>query len=149
MDYILDTNVLLRYVERNHPLHQVAFNSVANLQSKGCSLFVLPQNCIEFWNVCTRPLDRNGFGKTPSQADVTLLGIENLFVTLTDIPSIYDRWRQLVVQFNVSGVQVHDARIVAAMMAHGVSSILTFNTTDFTRYSTVGITAVDPNSLAV
>lgn len=118
-------------------------------RAKGAHFLFYHKIVLNSGTFATRPLDRNGFGKTPSQADVTLLGIENLFVTLTDIPSIYDRWRQLVVQFNVSGVQVHDARIVAAMMAHGVSSILTFNTTDFTRYSTVGITAVAPNSLAV
>ena len=45
----------------------------------------------------------------------------------------------------VSGVQVHDARLVAAMVSHGVRHILTFNTADFNRYAPEGIIAVDPS----
>lgn len=40
---------------------------------------------------------------------------------------------------NVSGVQVHDARLVAAMRVHGVSRILTFNDKDFTRYADIEV----------
>ncbi len=45
-------------------------------------------------------------------------------------------------QYGVCGVQVHDARLAAAMYAHGISEILTFNGFDFTRFA--GITAIDP-----
>ncbi len=46
--------------------------------------------------------------------------------------------------YGVSGVQVHDARLVATMLVHGVTHILTFNTSGFTRYNSKGIVAVDP-----
>ena len=49
--------------------------------------------------------------------------------------------------YDVSGVQVHDARLVASMIAHNVAHILTFNVTDFTRYDSEGIVAVDPATL--
>jgi hypothetical protein len=49
--------------------------------------------------------------------------------------------------FSVSGVQVHDARLVAAMKLNSVTHILTFNATDFTRYATEGIVAVDPTTV--
>ena len=52
----------------------------------------------------------------------------------------------LVIDYRVSGVQVHDARLVAAMLAHGVTHILTFNTADFARYAPEGIVAVAPAS---
>ncbi len=42
-------------------------------------------------------------------------------------------------------VNVHDARLVAAMLVHGLSHILTFNTTEFARYSE--ITAVHPTAI--
>jgi predicted nucleic acid-binding protein len=45
----------------------------------------------------------------------------------------------------VMGVQVHDARLAAAMRVHRVSHILTLNVTDFERFS--GLTAVHPSSL--
>ena len=46
--------------------------------------------------------------------------------------------------YEVLGVQVHDARLVAAMIAHNVTHILTFNVTDFARYTDEGIEAVNP-----
>jgi predicted nucleic acid-binding protein len=51
------------------------------------------------------------------------------------------------VQFGVSGVAVHDARLVATMLVHNVTHILTFNTSDFARYASEGVVAVDPNSV--
>jgi hypothetical protein len=42
----------------------------------------------------------------------------------------------------VSGKKAHDARLVAAMLAHGLSRLLTFNVSDFARYP--GITVLEP-----
>ena len=55
-------------------------------------------------------------------------------------------WRRLVVTYAVSGKNVHDAKLVAAMNVHGVKSILTFNAKDFVRYSE--ITVVSPAEVA-
>ena len=63
------------------------------------------------------------------------------------MPTMYTEWRRLVLTFNVSGVQVHDARLVAAMKEHGVTHILTLNTTDFMRYGSEGIVAIDPTRM--
>jgi hypothetical protein len=57
---------------------------------------------------------------------------------------MYSNWRRLVVKYRVSGVQVHDARLVASMLVHDVTHILTFNIQDFTRYAPDGIIAIDP-----
>jgi predicted nucleic acid-binding protein len=46
---------------------------------------------------------------------------------LPDNLAVHQEWRKLLVMSNVSGVQVHDARLVAAMRVHGVGTILTFN----------------------
>jgi predicted nucleic acid-binding protein len=37
----------------------------------------------------------------------------------------------------VAGRQVHDANIVATMLAHGVPKLLTHNTADFARFAAV------------
>lgn len=142
--YLVDTNVLLRFAARTHPLHRIVRDAVRKLRASGHMLRVTPQNFIEFWNVATRPAARNGFGLTPAEADRLLRLAERLFPLLPDLPVVYPQWRRLVVTFGVSGVQVHDARLVAAMISHGVTHILTFNTADFARYATEGIVAVDP-----
>ena len=52
-----------------------------------------------------------------------------------------------VVEYGVSGVQVHDARLVAAMIFHNVKHILTFNGQDFRRYADEEIVAVNPTAV--
>ena len=147
MNYLVDTNVLLRFADRSHPLHPVVRSVIRNLRQEGHILQITSQNCIEFWNVITRPADRNGFGLAPTQANHLLRLVESLFPLLEDTAAIYPEWRRLVVTFSVSGVQVHDARLVATMKQYAVTHILTLNTADFIRYSTEGITAVDPVTL--
>ena len=147
MIYLVDTNVILRFADRSHPLHITIRTAIRRLRSEGHQLQIAPQNCVEFWNVATRPIDKNGFGLTPIEADRLLRLIERLFPILVDLPAIYTEWRRLVVTFGVSGVQVHDARLVAVMKANNITHILTLNATDFLRYANEGIVAVDPRSL--
>jgi predicted nucleic acid-binding protein len=71
--------------------------------------------------------------------------IEGLLSLLPDIPTIYSIWKTLLVEQGVSGVQVHDARLVATMKAHGVAGLLTFNVNDFRRYA--GIELQDPHGV--
>jgi hypothetical protein len=48
--------------------------------------------------------------------------------------SVYREWRKIVIQYDIAGVQVHDAPLAAAMVVHHVEHILTLNTADFIRY---------------
>jgi predicted nucleic acid-binding protein len=137
VDFLVDSNILLRHVEPKHPMHLEAVNAIAALLNAGESVYVIPQNISEFWNVCTRPLNKNGLGFTPAQADMELKRIESLLTILLDTALIYSEWRQLVVKHAVSGVQVHDARIVAAMKAHSITHLVTFNHKDFKRYTEI------------
>lgn len=146
MIYIPDTNNLLRFAIRADAQHSIVISAIKNIKANGDQVYILPQTCVEFWNVCTRPTSRNGFGLSVGQANHSLKLVEKIFPILPDDENVHREWRKLVVQFGVSGVQVHDARIVAAMTVHRVTHILTFNTSDFTRYSNIGIVAVDPKN---
>ena len=147
MIYIPDTNNLLRFAIRADVQHAVVLSAIKKLKANGYKIYILPQTCVEFWNVCTRPTSRNGFGLSVQQANHSLRLVEKIFPLLPDDSNVHQQWRKLVVRFGVSGVQVHDARIVAAMLIHNVTHLLTFNTSDFNRYSSLGIIAVDPNTL--
>jgi hypothetical protein len=48
-----------------------------------------------------------------------------------------------VAGYQVSGKNAHDARLVAAMLVHGIESILTFNTQDFFRYGEIRVLDVN------
>jgi predicted nucleic acid-binding protein len=104
------------------------------------------QNLGEFWNTMTRPANRNGYGLSPDEADIRAKDVEASFDLLPDTVAVHNEWRRLLVDYRVSGVQVHDARLVAAMHIHSVKRILTFNIKDFTRFD--DIEAVHPIDLS-
>lgn len=89
MFYLVDTNILLRFIDRSHPLHSSIRTAVRILRQNGHQLRITSQNCIEFWNVATRPLDRNGFGLTPIETERVLQLVERLFPVLPDSSEIY------------------------------------------------------------
>jgi hypothetical protein len=96
----------------------------------------------ESWVVCTRPKNVNGLGKTAAEAMSELVNLRALFYWLDDIPPVYGVWEHLVSSIPIIGKNGHDARFVAAMMVHGLSHLLTFNTHDFRQFP--AITAVAP-----
>jgi len=146
-DYLVDSNILLRIPRRDDPDHAHVAGAVAALRRSGAILYFTHQNIAEFWNVATRPVAVNGFGLSSGEVEQQVRSIERGMVLLPDGPLVYAAWRDLVAARSVSGKQVHDARLVAAMIVHGVSRLLTLNTADFTRYPE--IRAVHPRALAV
>ena len=145
MGYLVDTNILLRSCQPDHPMYLTASTSVEILLEQGEILHITPQNIVEFWNVATRPLDKNGLGMTPEEANLEITRFETLLPIKLDVPSIHQQWRSLVVNYSVRGVNVHDARLVSAAIVHGLSHILTFNVRDFRRYKE--ITVVHPDHI--
>jgi predicted nucleic acid-binding protein len=145
MSYLIDTNIILRWVNVQAPEHADAVAAVQVLQSGGQVIFITSQNLVEFWSVATRPVSVNGLGFTPGRADTDVQTIEQFFPLLPDDATIHMHWRRLVVLHGVSGRQAHDARLVAVMLAHQVSHLLTFNVNDFVRYPE--ITVVDPTTV--
>jgi predicted nucleic acid-binding protein len=146
MSVVVDTNVLLRRTQPDHPSHIVAVESVARLLSAGEPLYFTLQNISEFWNVATRPIANNGLGFSVAMTLIEVNKIEQFLAVLPESPATYGEWKRLVVKHSVHGSKVHDTKLVASMNVHGVRKILTFNTDDFTRYD---VEAVNPASLLV
>ena len=85
--------------------------------------------------MATRPVgSANGLGLSAAAVAAEIATIERLFELAADDPAIYPIWKSLVVTHRVLGTQIYDARLVAAMLAHGIDRILTFNVADFSRY---------------
>jgi len=145
MRVLVDTNILLRSVQPNHPLCSQATHAVSRLIRQKDAVFFCSQNIAEFWNVATRPTDRNGLGLLHEEVLKEVGSIEKLLTLLPDTPAIYAAWKEVVTDHKVQGVKVYDARLVATMNVYAVESILTFNTADFKRYG--NITALHPSSM--
>ena len=104
---------------RSDPQHQLVDTALARLASQGTILQYTHQNIAELWNAMTRPLARNGLGLTIAEAERQVRAIEAGMTSLPDSEAVYREWRRIVVQHGVSGVEVHDARLAAAMYVHG------------------------------
>ena len=142
MDVLVDTNVILRRIHRAHPQHRAAREAISRLTEGGNRPSVASQNLVEVWAVATRPLENNGLGLTPGQAERVLARVESSVFRLPESDAVYAEWRRLVVAHGISGKKTHDARIVASMLVHGLTHVLTFNASDFARYP--NIVVLDP-----
>jgi predicted nucleic acid-binding protein len=136
---LADTNVLLRLVEENHPQHAIANDSLAAVRLNGHRTVIVPQVVYEFWVVATRPVEVNGLGMRAAEAQFEFDELRPHFKLLLDERTVFDHWYRLVLDHDVNGKQVHDARIVAAMLRHDVSHLLTFNAADFARFSEISV----------
>jgi predicted nucleic acid-binding protein len=145
MSVLLDTNILTRAAQPGHSMHSAAVGAVAALRRQGEVLCLVPQNLYEFWVVCTRPLAQNGLGLSPAEAEAEITRLKGLFVLLDETPGVYPQWERLVVRHQVSGKNAHDARLVAALLVHGLSRLLTFNVSDFARYP--GVAVLEPSQV--
>lgn len=139
MAFIIDTNVLLRLIVPNDPMHPAAVNACSLMISAGEELFAFPQNISEFWNVCTRPVVNNGLGYSTVKANVEINALSQWVTVIPEHIDTYAEWRDLIVKHKVRGVKTHDARLAAAIIAQGLDSLVTFNAKDFKRFTTIKV----------
>jgi predicted nucleic acid-binding protein len=128
---LVDSNILIFSIQQGHPWRAESVKALEFFLAANEPVCVFLQNIAEFWNVCTRPVDRNGLGLRPGETETRLARLDSILTLLQDTPTVYPEWRRLVRTYAVQGVQVHDARLVAGMKAHGIDRILTHNVADF------------------
>ncbi len=143
---LVDTSTLLRTLQIRHPQYETVALALETLPARGRNLHIVPQNLVELWVVATRPVEQNGLGIKPAAVAIELTRIKNMFDLLPETPAIYPAWESLVIQYRVFGKPAHDARLVAAMNVNGLTAILTFDRTGFSRYA--GIEVVHPADAA-
>lgn len=142
---LVDTNILLRATRRADPQYKIVDAALAHLAEQRTTLYYTHQNIAELWNAMTRPVERNGLGLSPEEADCEVRAVESGMNLLADSEAVYREWRRIVVKYRVSGVRVHDARLAAAMHVYRVEHVLTFNVADFIRFE--GISALQPDEV--
>jgi predicted nucleic acid-binding protein len=144
LSVLVDTNVLLRRIERGHPHHRDAVAGTSRVIDSGEPVYVAAQIVAEFWATATRTPAQNGLGLDSAAAAAAVDRIEQAFVMLPDDPKVYDYWKRLVIIHQVVGNRVYDARLAAVMLVHGIGRILTFNGTDFVRF---GVLVLHPSAV--
>lgn len=143
---LLDTNIVLRLLEKGDPQHGDVRAAVDRCVASGREPCLAAQVVVEFWVVATRPREANGLGWDPPTVRAAVDGLVSLFPMLPDAPEAFAQWLRLVTDGLVLGKRAHDVRLAAAALSNGVGEILTLNPADFTdlpglavlRVSTVG-----------
>src|SRR5437762_13634280 len=126
-------------------MHGVVSQTVEILRTRHHELYIIGQNLVEFWAVATRATPDNGLGVTIAEAQREVIRLKSLFGILPDTPQVLINREMLVVNHQVVGKQAHDTRLVAAMLAHALTHLLTFDVRDFKR--STEITVVNPQDI--
>ena len=129
----VDTNVLVKARILEAPDHDIARATLERAFAEPEPLRISRQILREYLAVVTRP---QAWPVAITREDA-LDDIDRLATTyevLEDGPVVTDRLVSLCREVPVGGKQIHDANIVATMLAHRERRLLTFNAADFRRY---------------
>ena len=129
----IDTNVLVYATAEGAPSQDKARAALIALASNE-KLSISRQVLREYLAVMTRPQTwGKPLGLTEAMSDAAAFA--NRFAVLEDGPEVWSHLTDLSRHYAFAGRQVHDANIVATMIAHGEHRLLTFNTGDFQRFA--------------
>ncbi len=128
----VDTNILVYANIIETPLHESALAAVTTAHKAGRSLWISRQIIREFLVTLTRPQTFENLPKAIVFEQVDQF-IER-FEVADDIVAVSEHLIKLMRDFNIGGKQVHDANIVATMLAYHIPCLLTHNVKDFKRF---------------
>lgn len=138
---LVDTNVLIYHQIARSPFHAAARNQLRDLSAAGHTLWVSRQILREYLAAMSRP----GTVTPPPSMTALIADVQTFqtrFFIAEDGPAATIHLLSLLTSIPCGGKRVHDANIVATMLAHGIPRLLTHNVADFSRFA--GIITVVP-----
>ncbi len=129
----VDTNILVYSRMLEAPDHDIARAKLERALQDLEPMRISRQVVREYLSVVTRP-QTWPVAITREDALNDVARLIGHFEILEDGPRVTELLVTLCREVSVGGRQIHDANIVATMLAHGEHKLLTFNTTDFRRY---------------
>jgi predicted nucleic acid-binding protein len=132
----VDTNLLVYTQQAHSPFHLAATQSMSALASGGRILWISRQVLREYLAAMSRPgALTKPIAMSSLVADVKRF--EAQFQLAEDGSAVTRHLLDILNSTACAGKQVHDANIVATMLAHGIPKLLTHNVADFTRFSSL------------
>jgi predicted nucleic acid-binding protein len=133
-DWFVDTNVLVYTSQIDSPWHARAEAGLRDAEAAGAALWISDQILREYLAAVTR--QQQGRPAVPmTEAIERVRFFAQRFDVAEDGPTVRKRLLSLLATYPVAGKQVHDANIVATMLANGITRLLTFNIADFRRFA--------------
>ena len=138
----VDTNVLLTATDESRQFHSAALKPLSGAISLDKRLAASGQVVREYLVVATRPIESNGLGLSPADADANVNEFLRHLELYDETEAVSKRLRQLVTAHNLHGKRLHDANIVATMAVHGIYAMLTQNGADFAPFDDITSVAI-------
>jgi len=130
----IDTNVLIYATNSLSPWHNLALTALHQARNHNIELVVSPQVLREYLAAATRLGLTNQHFPIAQVFDNIEIFLKE-FRVISDHASVFLKLVELVKTYATAGKQVHDANIVATMLAHQVTHLLTHNIIDFQRFA--------------
>ncbi len=131
----VDTNVLIRANVATAPNHEEALACLKTLGKSSTERWISQQILREYLANVTR--SQTFMSPIPMAAAIARVEyFQSRFIIAQDSERVFANLLKLLGTTATSGKQIHDTNIVATMQAYGVNQLLTYNPTDFTRFST-------------
>jgi uncharacterized protein len=135
----VDTNILVYAHRRDSEWHDAARAAVAGL-AQGRAAWALPWPCLhEFLAIATHPRVFDPPSSTVEALDQVGAWMESpSVVLLSESTAHFDQLRALMASARVAGPLVHDARIAALCLEHGVRELWSADR-DFSRFASLTV----------
>jgi len=131
----IDTNILVYANVIETPFHQQALAAINTAHEAGRTIWISRQVIREYLMTLTRPQAFENLTKATVLEQVDRFIVR--FQIADDTAIVSEQLVKLMEDFKVGGKQVHDANIVATMLAYDIPCLLTHNTKDFRRFREV------------
>jgi toxin-antitoxin system PIN domain toxin len=135
----LDTNMLVYAHREDSPWHEVAFEQLRGL-AEGRAPWTIPWPCIhEFIAIVTHPR----IYRPPTPLDIALDQVSAWLespslILLSEAANYWETLRSILESGRVTGPLVHDARVAALCVQHGVTELWSADR-DFSRFGVIEV----------
>lgn len=132
----VETNVLVAVHRRDNAFHGRAKPALDDLVAGGAP-WAIPWPCVhEFYSIVTHPRKYRPPSGVERTLDQIAAWVDAGAVMIGEAADHLDRLRELVTDGHVVNGMVHDARIAAICLSHGVTELWTADR-DFSRFPTL------------
>lgn len=129
----LDTNILVYAAVAESPYHGACVHFLKEQRHSGVKLVVSRQVLREFMATLSR--SQSAFPAVQREKIVRIVAaFQRRMAICDDHALVSTHLLRLFAEIPVGGKQVHDANIVATMLAHGIPTLATYNVSDFRRF---------------
>jgi uncharacterized protein len=131
----VDTNILV-YAHRGESAWHARADQVVAELAEGSAQWAIPWPCLhEFLAIVTHPRIYNPPTPLKDALEQICCWLESPnLVLLSEGDGFFGRWREIVYGARIQGGAVHDARIAALCLHHGVKKLLSADR-DFSRFT--------------